>query len=287
MKTPAAVLVLAAILLLLPAACVPRLAPAIPFPCRWPGTPGHAGDIDRVRVEPPSGLVFHPSRRTLFAVGDNGFIAEMKTDGTPIFGQALAGDLEGITVDPSTGLLYIIVEGDDVILEFDPESRMVTRRFPIDRAFAGNPQFLQKQTDRYDDGVEAIAWVPNPGHPEGGTFYIGNQWDPPALFEVEAPVRSRPSGSPRARIIRLLPTRIADPSDMYYDPETRRLNVLCDTDNLLLEITLEGRIVKQYSFPGDTQEGLAVDDEGFIYFAQDTGGIIKLRDLRRRSDRRR
>jgi len=273
--------------LLVAAACAYRLAPVIPFPCVWPGTPGHAGNIDRIGIEQPSGIAFHPIRRTLFVVGDNGFIAEMRTDGTPIFGQPLAGDLEGITADPATGLLYIIVEGDDVILEFDPERRTVLRRFTIDRDFGGDPQFLQKQRDRYDDGVEAIAWVPDPRHREGGTFYIGNQWDPPALLEVEAPLRSQPDGTWRARIVRLLPTRINDPSDMYYDPGTRRLNVVCDTDNLLLEIALSGRIVKQYSFPGDTQEGLAKDDEGFIYFAQDIGGIIKLRDLRARHDRRR
>ena len=287
MKAARIVPVFLASALLLSAGCAPRLTPAIPFPGRWPGTPGHAGDIDRVGIEQPSGLVFHPVRRTLFAVGDNGFIAEMHTDGTPVFGQTLEGDLEGITVDPETGLLYIIVEGADVILEFDPEKRTVLRSFPIDRDFGGNPQFLQKQRDRYDDGVEAIAWVPDASRREGGTFYIGNQWDPPVILEVEAPLRSRPSGDSRARILRVLPTRVADPSDMYFDPETRRLNILCDTDNLLLEVTLEGRIVKQYSFPGDTQEGLAADDEGFIYFAQDIGGIIKLRDLRARQARRR
>lgn len=265
------------------ASCAPRLAPAIPFPYVWPGTPGHSGNIDRIGVVQPSGLVFHPGRRTLFAVGDNGFIAEMKTDGTPVFGMPLEGDLEGITVDPATGLLYVIVEGDDVILEFDPDRRTVLRRFPIDRDFGGDPQFLQKQRERYDDGIEAVAWVPDPGRREGGTFYVGNQWDPPMIFEVEAPIRSRPGESGRARIVRVLPTRVADPSDMYYDAATRRLNVLCDTDNLLLEVTLAGRIVRQYAFPGDMQEGLAADDEGFIYFAQDSGGIIKLRDRRPRS----
>lgn len=272
--------------LLVAVACAPRLAPAIPFPCLWPGTPGHAGNIDRIGIEQPSGIVFHPGRDTLFVVGDNGSIAEIHKDGTPVFSQPLTGDLEGITVDPATGLLYIIVEGDDIILEFDPERRTVLRRFPIDRDFGGDPQFLQKQRDRYDDGVEAIAWVPDPRHPEGGTFYIGNQWDPSALLEVEVRLRSRPDTPSRGRIIRLLPTRVVDPSDMYYDAETRRLNVICDTDNLLLEITLSGRIVAQYAFPGDTQEGLAKDDEGFIYLAQDVGGIIKLKDLRAHPGRR-
>lgn len=272
-------------LALVSVSCAPRLAPAIPFPYHWPGKPGYDGNIDRIGVVQPSGLAFHPGRRTLFAVGDDGFIAEMRTDGTPVFGEPLTGDLEGVTVDPETGLLYIIVEGDDVILEFDPEERAVRRRFPIDREYGGNPQFLRKQRHGYDDGIEAIAWVPDPRHREGGTFYVGNQWDPPMIFEVEVPLRSRPSGDGRARIVRVLPTRVVDPSDMYFDAETRRLNVLCDTDNLLIEITLDGRIINQYCFPGDMQEGLAADDEGFLYFAQDSGGIIKIRDLRPRPRR--
>jgi uncharacterized protein YjiK len=274
-------------LVFLSAACAPSLAPGIVFPHQWPGKPGFDGNIDRIGIKGPSGIVFHPGRKTLFVVGDKGSIAEIRKDGTPVFSQALPGDLEGITVDPATGLLYIVVEGDDVILEFDPERRAVLRRFPINRAFGGNPEFLEKQRGRYDDGVESIAWVPNSSHPEGGTFYIGNQWDPPVILEVEVPLRSRPSGPAEARIIRVLPTKIADPADMYYDARTRRLNVVCDTDNILLELTLSGEIVAQYAFPGDSQEGLAQDDEGYIYLAQDVGGIYKLKDLRPAASRRR
>jgi hypothetical protein len=40
--------------------------------------------------------------------------------------------------------------------------------------------------------------------------------------------------------------------------------------------------VKQYAFPGNDQEGLWIDDENFIYIVQDAGGILKLKDLRKR-----
>jgi uncharacterized protein YjiK len=272
---------------LLSSACAPRLTPTIPFPYLWPGTPGFGGDIDKLGIDQPSGIVFHPGRNTLFVVGDDGIIAELHKDGSPVFSQPLPGDLEGITVDPATGLLYIVVEGDDVILEFDPERRAILRHFPIDRSYGGKPEFLEKQRDGYDNGVEAIAWVPNPSHPEGGTFYLGNQWDPPCIFEAEVPLRSRKTEPAHARIIRVLPTQVADPADMYYDPRTRHLNIVCDADNIFLEITLSGRIIAQYAFPGDSQEGLAQDDEGYLYVAQDTGGIIKIKDLRPRPARRR
>jgi hypothetical protein len=54
----------------------------------------------------------------------------------------IPGDREDITLDPSTGLLYIIIEGDDVILEFDPVKKEVIRRFPVNRAYQGDPDFL-------------------------------------------------------------------------------------------------------------------------------------------------
>ena len=47
-------------------------------------------DIDKTRVEEPSGIVYHAGRGTLFVVGDEGKIYEMKTDGTPVNQRDLA-----------------------------------------------------------------------------------------------------------------------------------------------------------------------------------------------------
>ena len=43
------------------------------------------------------------------------------------------------------------------------------------------------------------------------------------------------------------------------------------------EITRVGEILSAYAFPGNDQEGITVDGEGFLYIAQDSGGIIKLK----------
>jgi uncharacterized protein YjiK len=67
---------------------------------------------------------------------------------------------------------------------------------------------------------------------------------------------------------------------MYYDQKTGNLNVVSDAYNILVEITLEGELVREYAFLGDNQEGLAKDDEGYLYIAQGEGGIIKVKDLR-------
>jgi uncharacterized protein YjiK len=259
-----------------------RYAPTIRFPYQWLDVQGFGGDIDKQQLREPSGICYHARRNTLFVVGDEGDVAEIKKDGTPVAHCIVKGDLEGITLVPENGLLYIVVEGEDVILEFDPERREILRRFPMNREFQGDPNFLQKQTDRYDNGIESIAFVPNPEHPEGGTFYVGNQWDPSVIMEVLLPLKSSRAAEAEAKIIRVLPFRMDDPAAMYYDPVTKRLNIVSDADNVLVEVTLDGKMVKQYAFLGNEQEGLCRDDEGYLYIAQDTGGIIKVKDLRKR-----
>jgi len=258
-----------------------RFAPDIRYPCEWPGSPGFTGNIDKVGIVQPSGICFHPVRKTFFVVSDEGEIFEMRTDGTAVFSQKAPGDLEDVTVDPRTGLLYVVVEGEDVILEFDPDKRAVTRRFAVNRGFEGNPNFLQKQTDRYDNGIESLVFVPDDGHPEGGTFYAGNQEDPPCIMELFVPLRAGGKDAPEARILRVLPFKMDDPSGLAYDPLNKHLYAVSDADNIFVEITLEGKLVGEYAFPGNDQEGFAWDDEGYLYITQDSGGIIKLKDLRR------
>ena len=260
----------------------PEFAPAIRFPYQWLDVQGFGGDIDQQGIVEPSGISYHRQRDTLFVVSDEGEIAEIRRDGTPVANTKVRGDLESVTIVPETGLVYVGVEGDDVILEFDPVEGEVTRRFPINRSFSGDPNFLKKQNDSHDNGIESMAFVADPAHPEGGTFYVGNQWDPPMIMEVLVPLKSSRAAEAEARIIRVLPFRMDDPAAMYYDPDTKLLNVVSDADNILVEITLEGRLVNEYAFLGDNQEGVCRDDEGYLYIAQDSGGILRVKDLRRR-----
>lgn len=262
--------------------CAPsRSSPDIRYPCLWPGSPGFSGNIDKQGIIEPSGVCFHPLRKTLFVVSDEGEIFEMRTDGNTVFSHKVPGDLEDVTVDTGTGLLYVVIEGEDVILEFDPDKQAVTRRFAVNRGFQGDPNFLQKQTDRYDNGLESLAFVPDGGHPEGGTFYAGNQDDPPCIMELFVPLKTGDGEASEARILRVLPFKMDDPSGLAYDPLKKHLCAVDDADNIFVEMTLDGKLVCQYAFPGNDQEGFAWDDEGYLYITQDIGGIIKLKDLRR------
>lgn len=267
------------LILLLGACSADQYSPTIRFPYQWLDEPGYGGDIDSQGIPEPSGICYHPLRKTLFVVSDEGEVVEMQTDGTPVLRQKVPGDLEGVTVNPETGLLYIVKEGDDVILEFDPEKKKVLRTFPLNRSYNGNPEYIQKQ-EGYDNGIESIQFILDENHSEGGTFYLGNQWDPPCVMEVLVPLKSCQEKVCEAHILRVLPLKMDDPAAMHFDSRSGLLNIVSDADNILVEIDLSGKIIREYAFLGDNQEGITIDEEGYLYIAQDSGGIIKVKDLR-------
>ncbi|MDP6060715.1 MAG: SdiA-regulated domain-containing protein [Pirellulaceae bacterium] len=246
----------------------------IVFPYQW------VGNIDQAEFNEPSGICFHSQRGTLFVVGDEGDVCEIQTDGNPVKQKHIRdADFEGITHDPATGLLYIAVEADELILELDPESLKVLREFSIPRTFDGRTVL-----DSGGNGLEAITFVPDPEHPEGGTFYVANQnfrlddeQDVSGIFQVQLPLKT---GSTSPILAGCFFTEVIDLSGLHFDATTQRLLVISDSTNTIWVLSLTGRTLDAYAFPGDNQEGITVDDQGFIYIAQDTGGIIKMKWMR-------
>jgi len=70
---------------------------------------------------------------------------------------------------------------------------------------------------------------------------------------------------------------VVDISGMHYDAVTDHIHVISDATNTFFEMTREGEVLRGHAFPGDNQEGVTVDPEGFVYIAQDSGGIVKLK----------
>ncbi len=246
----------------------------IVFPNQW------RGDIDKAKFNEPSGICWHARRGTLFLVGDEGDICEITTEGALVKQKRIRpADFEGITHDPATGLLYVAIEEAESVLEVHPETFEVHREFAIPRTFEGKT--LLKAGG---EGFEAITFVPDATHAEGGLFHVANQaftltdeQDISAIFQVELPLRS-PAGE--ATITGYFSPGVIDLSGLHYDPKTDRLCVISDATNILLEYSRTYELLSVYAFPGDNQEGITVDAEDHIYIAQDTGGIIKLKWLR-------
>ena len=130
------------------------------------------------------------------------------------------------------------------------------------------------------NGIEGITFAPDPNHPEGGTFFVTKQSfgledreDPSAIFEVEASIKSNKSNE--AEIVRCFYPRVVDLVDISYDYSSGNFYVISDENNVLFEMTREGKILQTYDLPGKDQQGIAFDNEGFVYIAQDSGGIIR------------
>ena len=74
---------------------------------------------------------------------------------------------------------------------------------------------------------------------------------------------------------------VIDISGLAYDTWRDCIIVMSDTTNLLLEVKPNnGQIIHQYHLPGNDQEGIVLDQKGFMYIAQELGGVIKIEDRR-------
>lgn len=243
------------------------------------------GNISKSQIAEPSGITYHSARRSLFVADDSGSIHEVGLDGTLVQSKGLnERDIEGITVNPNTGMLYAAVEDDEVIVELDAETLTIQREFKINRNFRGE-QILKKG----GMGIEAIAFVPDVSHPEGGTFWVGNQSfslkpkdESSVVCEVVVPLRSGTTRKAEGTIIHAYRMNFIDISGLAYDVQGDHLVLVSDASNLLVELKREGTILGQYLLPGDEQEGVVLDGLGYMYIAQETGEIIKLADRRLR-----
>jgi uncharacterized protein YjiK len=232
--------------------------------------------LDTKELREPSGLVYHEPRGTFFVIGDEGDIAEFQANGYPIkIGKVKKEDFEGLTYNRSTGLLYAVTERTAEIIEINPEDFSVSREFMIEPVFGERKILDSDKKNR----VEGITFAPDDGHPAGGVFYLSNwslgleQEANSVVFAVEAPLKS--GDSLVAKITGYFELSVPDISDLYYDPLTDQIYAISDETNTFFELTKNGVAVKAYALPGENQEGLTLDHEGFIYLAQDSGGIIK------------
>ncbi|MEN8143036.1 MAG: SdiA-regulated domain-containing protein, partial [Thermodesulfobacteriota bacterium] len=236
-------------------------------------------DIDKAGLNEPSGICFHTRRGTLFVVGDDGDVVEIGTDGTLLHEKRIrAADFEGITHNPSTGLLYIAIEGEEVIIEINPDTLEILHEFPLPRTLNGKT-VLQSG----GRGIEGITFVPDSDHQEGGTFYVANQalsltdeHDLSVVVEVELPLRSDVG---EAALIGYFTPEVIDLSGLHYDQATDHLFVTSDATNTIMEYSRQNKLINAWALPGNNQEGITFDSDGFAYIAQDSGGIIKLKGL--------
>jgi len=241
------------------------LLPALAFASTdsWPAGPGveigHAGEPGHLPGDvEPSGAVWHPRRQKLVIVSDSGQVSEMDPLGGPVTTWEVGGDLEGITLaDPASDLVYVGVEHPDGVLEFDLAAGAPT----------GNSWDLTDWMDGSNNlGLEALTWV-------DGLFFAGLQQDG-RIFVFDL----LPGGEVQYLDSFASPGGRNDLSGMHYDRCVDVLFAIYDQYNVIVEMSPDGTVIREYELAGDNQEGVALiggstTGQTTIFLAEDSGEV--------------
>jgi len=181
-------------------------------------------------------------------------------------------DFEGITYNNITDEIYVIIEGRDDIFVLDteliPKANSIIK---IDREDSNGKTVLVKDKE---NGLEGITIYNN-------TIYVANQsfnkWpqeDPSVILKLFL------NDSTHASIDDVIPSEYVNISGMCVLGNT--LYIVSDTDNELITYDMTNRkfgsaVRLNKKFPllkGSGLEGIAIDNNGFLYLADDTKGKI-------------
>jgi hypothetical protein len=201
----------------------------------------------------------------VFCVGDGGTVTTMDSSGTSVTNFTVPGDLEAVAVaDPATNFVYIGIENPDSIAEFNFVTGQVTRTFMLDSWMFGPP----------NDGLEALAFVPDSNNPEGGLFYAGLQHDG-KIYVFQLPIKTSTTSTTvtYVRTLQPAPGR-TDIAALEWDWTYGVLYVAWDSANVLSTMTPDGIFLLEWKLPGLQQEGIAIKPNT-LFVMQDGGGVLR------------
>jgi uncharacterized protein YjiK len=219
-----------------------------------------------------SGIAWHPTRRSFFAVGDRGTLVEVEPTGAVAARHHVGGNLEDVTVHGPSGRLVLIAEKKGELVVWDPAAAAETARFPLDVA-----GLLGRESADRNQGFEGIAFRAEAGRPGGGVFHVVHQRKPARLVTIAFD----PTGGARTLGAADVLARHAlkpyeDLTAVAWSEAIRRLLVVAESDDRLLVVSPEGTIDAELALPGEQQEGLALDPEGALWLADERRGVLRL-----------
>lgn len=202
----------------------------------------------------PSGLVWHEARNQFIAVGGQGLIATLSSDGTTVstWDIGTSYDLEGVTVvDPTNSYVYLLDENLAAAFEFDLDTGALTGK---------SWSFIDYVPEMSGYGAEGIAWVENDEQSlgvgtSGGLFYIGWQYDGD-IYVFNPDLMT--SGSVSFVVEIHMTSGYTDLADLTYSDETETLYASYASLALMEERTADGVLITSFSIPGSDQEGVAI-----------------------------
>ena len=193
-------------------------------------------DVD---VEEISGICLNAGGTALLAVGDQGVVKQISFTGEVTHILDYYADMEGVTLDPATGDMYVAAEWDQGVLKLDaPDYQNCTMQFHVQEAI---------DKEYRNNGLEGISYY------KDDIFFVGSQ-------ECANLWQYRRDGT---MVSKISLSGFADEiAGLCYDPEADWLWVI---DSNLVKIyicTVDGELLATYDL-GDIEnaESICVDRE--------------------------
>jgi uncharacterized protein YjiK len=265
-----------------------------------PLPPGTTAPAHSLLAEEASGVTYDPETETLFVVGDGGTsVVQVNKDGTLVNSMTLApgSSPQGTTFYDTEGIAYVGPgdgEGEFVITE-ERESKLDRFKYvaggELTRAAA---QTVKIGEDNDNIGIEGVTNDPlNPGHmiaiKESGPERIYStdiNWATETATNFEA----QGTGPGEGELFPAADAKTLDFSDVYAlanvpgisDAEKENLLIISQESGEVVNISRNGTVNSRLallaepsdtiSVPDMTNEGVTMDQNGFLYIVDEDGG---------------
>ena len=203
-----------------------------------------------------SGIAYCSNSNTLIIANDEGTYYEMSTDGNILMKTKLGNyDLEGVVCEDSE--LFFAIENKGILNV--QRKRIAKKKIVLDTKYNGKklPLFNKKS------GVEGIA-------KNGNVVYLSKQSNKKKKSFI-AVVQLTPHPS---KITHVIEHRVSDTAGLDY--HEGYLYMVSDKEDILVKYDLQKeKKVQKIKLGKGAWEGIAFDDKGFVYLADDNGKVHK------------
>lgn len=222
------------------------------------------------KIPEASGICFSKKSNSLFVVGDEGYIYELSLKGEILRKKHMGNfDFEGIAIDEKNALILVAVEGKDDIFIYSKDNLKLKSKISINRKYK-DIKVLKKG----GDGLEGITLYKN-------KIYIANQSNKKYPKEDSSfiAILDYDLSKKKLKIKDIIDTKHKDIAGLSFYKDT--LYFVSDKNSLLVKYDIENRkVIKEYKLNKKfAQEGIAFDNKGNLYIADDKGKILKIKDF--------
>ncbi len=206
-----------------------------------------------------SGISYCKNSGTLVVANDEGWYYEIDTNGKILNKDRVRKyDLEGVYCEDDR---FVFAVEDRGLL-------IVNRKTTKKKLIEIDTTYRNKKLDIFSkkSGLEGITKI-------GEIYYLAKQ----AKKKKDSLIVAVKLNRNRAKIVGVLKPKIADISGLTY--HNNILYMVSDKKDLLIKYNIKkDKLIEKIKLPKTAQEGVAFDDKGFIYIADDDGAVLKYRE---------